>query len=297
VYTFVHHMEPYYQSRHERQIIGFEGVDLAAARRQEIEASARDISLDSVLNFDSTHFHVASQSSPGTFYTIDLIESTCDCADFPRISYCKHIGAVYVHFPHLRPEGNHAPSMSTLENVTAPCQPQHPTSHNNTLQVLKQDIAVLSQTLASEIADQSADSSAVLETARSVKYTLTTAIASLQSACPLPEKDVIAPNQKSWPETAKRMGAKCTPKRKCPPEERGLTAQSMGIAKTKAKRRIHTDPYAGGERSGKRAKPDAMSAAANRRARGLSPLCTVPPSNASAVALAPPSASAPACGF
>jgi hypothetical protein len=138
-------------------------------------------------------------------------------------------------------------------------------------------------------------SSAVLETARSVKYTLTTAIASLQSARPLPEKDVIAPNQKSWPETAECMGVKRAPKRKCPPEERGLTAQSIGVAK--AKRHIHTDPYAGGERSGKRAKPDAMSAAANRCARGLSPSGTAPPSNASAVALVPPSASAPACSF
>jgi hypothetical protein len=88
------------------------------------------------------------------------------------------------------------------------------------------------------------------------------------------------------------MGAKRAPKRKCIPEERGLTAQSV-IGVTKAKRRVHTDPYAGGERSGKRAKPDAMSAAANRRARGLSPSRIAPPSNASAIVLAPPSASAP----
>ena len=38
--------------------------------------------------------------------------------------------------------------------------------------------------------------------------------------------------------------------------------QSIGVAKGK-RRRVHEDPYAGGERSGKRAKPDTLSAAAN----------------------------------
>ena len=65
----------------------------------------------------------------------------------------------------------------------------------------------------------------------------------------MPKKDFIAPNQKSWTETAERMGVKCGgPKRKCPPapEECGVTAQSIGDAKGKC-RRVHTDPYAGGE--------------------------------------------------
>jgi hypothetical protein len=81
----------------------------------------------------------------------------------------------------------------------------------------------------------------------------------------LPEKERIAPNQKSWPETAERMGVKRAPKRKRLPEERGITEKSIGVAKGK-RRRIHQDPYAGGERSGKNAKPDALSAMANARA-------------------------------
>jgi hypothetical protein len=294
IYTLVQNLDPYYLNRHERQTIGFEGLDLAAARRKEIEASARDISPDSVLNFDSAHFHVASQSRPGEFHVIDLIESTCDCADFPRIRFCKHIAAIYVHFPHLCPERN-IPS-TTPENAAVTFQSQPSTSHSNTLQVLMQDITLLSQTLASETIDQSADSSAIIEAARSAKYSLTALVASLQNIRALPEKDIIAPNQTSWPETAERMGVKRSSKRKCPPEECGLTARSIGVAK--AKHRIHTDPYTGGERSGKRAKPDAMSAAANRRARAPSPLSsTAPPSNALAVALTPPSASALAYGF
>jgi hypothetical protein len=51
-------------------------------------------------------------------------------------------------------------------------------------------------------------------------------------------------------------------KSKClhPAEDSGLTAQCIGIIKGKH-RRIHNDPYAGGERSGKRVKPDAPSPA------------------------------------
>src|SRR6267142_1672484 len=99
--TLVVYMNQYYLNRHERQIVGFEGLDLAGGRRQEIIASARTISRDSVLQFNRTHFHVASQSRPGALYSIDLNLMTCDCQDFPRIRFCKHIAAIHLHFPHL----------------------------------------------------------------------------------------------------------------------------------------------------------------------------------------------------
>jgi hypothetical protein len=53
----------------------------------------------------------------------------------------------------------------------------------------------------------------------------------------LPSKKKIGPNQHSWTETASVMNVR-----------------------VKSKRKIHTDPYGGGERSGKKAKPDARSA-------------------------------------
>ena len=111
----------------------------------------------------------------------------------------------------------------------------------------------------------------------------------------MPEKDFIAPNQKSWTETAERMGVKRgAAKRKCLPEERGITAQSIGVAKGK-RRRVHNDPYAGGERSGKRAKPGATSAAANAHARAcaIPPSATAPTPSACPEILVAPSAMAP----
>ena len=58
------------------------------------------------------------------------------------------------------------------------------------------------------------------------------------------------------------MGARNAPRRQCLPDEQGFTEHSVGAIKEKHKR-LHEDPYAGGERSGKRAKPDAQSQAAN----------------------------------
>jgi hypothetical protein len=108
-----------------------------------------------------------------------------------------------------------------------------------------------------------------MEAVRSAKYSLTAAIASTEGASvSLPYKDVIAPNQHSWPETAERMGVKRVSKRKRLPEEHGLTERSIGVAKGKWQR-IHQDPYAGGEQSGKHTKPDALSVAANECARAL----------------------------
>jgi hypothetical protein len=53
----------------------------------------------------------------------------------------------------------------------------------------------------------------------------------------LPKPAVVAPNQHSWPETMVVMGVK-----------------------PKTKRKHQTDPYSGGEKSGKKAKPDARDA-------------------------------------
>jgi hypothetical protein len=183
-------MEPNSQILHDRQAIGLEGLDFAAAQWSQILTSAKDISPDSILQFDHIQFHVASQSCPGVYYVIDLHQSTCDCADFPRVRFCKHIAAIYAHFPHLSPEGI-SESLLT-EDITPSCQPECTSSQEDSLQNLTQDIAALSHTLASK-----SKSSAILKAACLAKYMLVAAIASTQGSNALPEKDVITPNQKS----------------------------------------------------------------------------------------------------
>ena len=239
-----------------------------------------------MLNFDSTYFHIASQSHPGEFYAIDLIQSTCDCADFLRIWFCKHIAAVEVHFPHLCPEENTAPIAP--EDATVPSRPECvPISSYNALRAVAQELALLLQTLVSvtETMDHLADYLAIVKAAWSTNFSLSAANASIQGTHALPEKDVIAPNQKTWMETAIRMGMKPTWKRKCLPEECGVTAKSVGVAKSKKRKR--TDPY--GEQP-KHAKPDAMSTSTNEHAHEHAPS---PTSNAALFPLVPLSASTP----
>jgi len=188
-------MEPYYRCRHDRQAVGLEGRDLAAVRRRQIISSAKNISPDSILQFDHIQFHVASQSRPGEYYVIDLQRSTCDCTDFPRVRFCKHIAAIYVHFPHISPEGINTPVLT--EDITPLSQPECASTQEDNLQSLTQDIAALSQTLMSKSL-----SSAILEAACSAKYTLMVAISSIEGSKALPEKDFIVLNQKSWMEMA-----------------------------------------------------------------------------------------------
>ena len=168
----------------------------------QILTSTKDISSNLILQFDQVQFPVASQSHPGKYYVIDIQQLACDCTDFPRIWFCKHIAAIYVHFPHLSPKG--IDSSIVTEEITPSFQPEHAPSQEDSLQNLTQDIAALSHTLTSKSLFL-----AILEAAHSAKYTLAAAIALTQGLSALPEKDVIMPNQKSRTEMAEQMGVKC----------------------------------------------------------------------------------------
>jgi hypothetical protein len=121
---------------------------------------------------------------------IDLHQLACDCTDFPRIQFCKHIAAIYTHFPHLSPEGIDASVLT--EDITSSFQPECAPSQEDSLQNLTQDIAALSHTLASK-----SKSLAILKAAHLAKYTLAVAITLTQGSNALPEKDIVAPKQKS----------------------------------------------------------------------------------------------------
>lgn len=274
-------MVTHYEDRHSRQSVGLEGPDLLGQRRREIMSKAEKITRDSIQDFgDSAQFHIASLSRPGEYHVVDLHRPTCDCEDFPRILFCKHIAAIYVHFPHLNP--GEKGTLSVPERVQSGTLPRSVQGGGESVQTLSQKLFSLSQKLTSE---SGTPNPAVIEAFRSANYSLAMAIASMEGNSALPERDVIAPNQKSWPETARRMGAKRVPKPRCLPDEHGLTERSIGVVKGKRKR-LHNDPYAGGERSGKRAKPDAVSRAA-RHAPPPSPAAG-PPSPAPSLAAGPP---------
>ena len=265
-------MVPYYQNRHARQVVGLEGPDLAEHRRRQLLARAKSSARDSIQQFDSTQFHIASESTPGTYYEIDLNHSTCNCRDFPRSRFCKHLAAIHVHFPHLCPKESSPPINLEISGTSGPPQSapiadnRRISSPQESVQTLLQEIKLLSQQLDDKIGGLADDPNPdVMKAIRSAKHSLTAAIASTQGLRALPDKEDVAWNQNTWAETAERMGYKRAPKHRLSGEH-GITERSIGSRKAR-KQRQHTDPYAGGERSGKRAKPDALSAAANARAR------------------------------
>jgi len=246
-------MVAYYENKYSRQIVSLDGKDLMAECQQELLERVAEIPSESIQKFDDTQFHVASKSRPGLYHTVDLHRSTCQCEDFPRIRFCRHIAAVLCHFPELSPQEHNtisSPGSSPEGTESGDC-PQRVHAHRpeQTIQILTQDISMLSQTLAATQAAQStqsqsaestaAQSNAVIEAARLAKYSLTAAIAATQGKNALPNLDVIARNHKSWTETAKQMGVT---KSKClhPAEDSGLIARCIGIVKGK-RRRIHND--------------------------------------------------------
>ncbi len=140
IVTLVKGMVPLYENKHNRQSVGLDGKDLAAERRQELLERTAEISSESIQNLDDTQFHVASKSRPGLYHAVDLHQSTCQCEDFPRIRFCRHIAAVLLHFPELSPQeiDSRSSSGSSPEGTESQGCPQYVHAHRprETLQVL-----------------------------------------------------------------------------------------------------------------------------------------------------------------
>ena len=174
----------YYWFWHEKQQTGLEGLNLEASRCAEIEQIFQKITRDSIEQFDDMQFHVASQTKSGSFYSINLTLPTSTCPDFLCIWFCKHIGAIYFHFPHMcpcwAPTTPLAPSVP--EHLPAQCM------SSKTFHSLVQDVNNLSHQLISDQTNNLALSPATLEAIHSAKVSLSTAIALVNGSSPLPIK-------------------------------------------------------------------------------------------------------------
>jgi len=104
IVTLVKGMVPLYENKHNCQSVGLDGKDLVAECRQELLKRTVEIPSKSIQNLDDTQFHVTSKSQPGLYHAVDLHQSTCQCEDFLRIRFCRHIAAVLLHFPELSPQ-------------------------------------------------------------------------------------------------------------------------------------------------------------------------------------------------
>ena len=183
-----------FENRYGQQDLGLNGPDLEGMCRCQILTSARTISPDSIKQISNTKFSVTSQSCPGHHYAIDLTQSTCNCDDFLRIQFCKHIAAITVHSPK---EGSpsEAPERVCTRNppVRARNLPQHILkSDEESIDILLRDINALCQKLNSaSVGNCTSD----LEALKSVKFSLKAVIDLASGSQALPEKDDFHPKQ------------------------------------------------------------------------------------------------------
>jgi hypothetical protein len=275
IHALVKDMLPSYEDRHKRQKLGMQGPDLAEKRRKQIIARAPETPQDRIKEIDRSRFEIRSMSSEKT-YEVNLLTYTCTCLDYPRIRLCKHIAAT-VHFFGGGLEGGalgpHAPVNPSEAEPDIPKSPGHQDGNDgSSVGKSRKKTSLISalnyiNRLTHDILEMAPEDPNP-ETIKSVKLAgsqLNAVLISLTGGneSRLPEKEQIAPNQLSWPPTAACMGVKRGEKRRGKVDS-ALTAEHIGVPKRK---RPNDDPYGAGEDSGKRAKPDAVSAAANARAR------------------------------
>jgi hypothetical protein len=219
-------------ARHRRQALGFEGLDLELQRWTEVEAGAKRIPKEDLLEVEEANYHVRSQTDPQHWYNVDVHASCCNCASFPLISFCKHISAIQTHFPQTcrlipfqtTPNTSQPGPSSGPETAVNVITDQGTTDSSHFTRIGRKILDIAAQARGNQLSH------------------LTPALLDLEAGldeakAPLPRKVLVAPNQHTWPETAAVM-----------------------VAKPKTKRKAHTDPYGGGERSGKKAKPDTRVA-------------------------------------
>jgi hypothetical protein len=250
LHTLVCKAVPHLIARDRCQEFGFEGPDLEVKRRLEIQALAHKIESDQITPIENTNqneFYVRSQSNPTQQYRVDIDIYTCDCSDFPHISFCKHICAVQYHFPEqveLRPLAtifsisgsttqvpNISPIIDDSNNDGSDEIPDSAINGAEETTDMLNDICKQLQQLA--IRARFSQPQQLTEPLRALHEALQNATPDFESPAKLPIKR-IPPNQHSWPETASVMGVRI-----------------------KTKRKNHVDPYSGGEQSGKKARADA----------------------------------------
>ena len=216
-----------YEAQHHSQQVGFEGEDLKERHRRIVLTNSQAISGNSVIPVDSDWFHVASQTHMGQNYLVDTWAAICDCPDFPRIWLCKHLAAVQ--------SKSLPPSQESQSNQVL---------SQNVFQHLSQGAST--SFLSGEVAQVSEEGEAtdVLEPGT-------------QSGA-LPNRECLMQTCNLWKKTAQNMHTTCqSPKwhQLLAPDLPNSMTQHIGpIGKCKL---IFTDPYSGGEQSGKQAKADA----------------------------------------
>ena len=264
IHTLVVGMLPSYENKHDRQVLGLEGDNLGTKRRKEILARMPEINAESIQDLGDDKFSVQSSTDSSRTYSVELGLQSCDCPDWPRIRLCKHLAAAAHYF------GNGDLQIEPAPKTAQPIREGSlgAQSDAGSAASIVENVIAVSRAF---LNDGAPSSPATVRSLQMVESHLTAVVhISRSQEDPLPDKENLPPNQDTWAETAERMGAKR--KRRSPPtgsspEPPPSARELIGPLNRKKLRVKLTDPYSGGVSSGKRAAPDAQTAAQNAEAR------------------------------
>jgi hypothetical protein len=180
---------------------------------------------------------------------------------FPVICFCKHICAVQNHFPEeCKPVPTSMLAIHCADSFAA--DPQETDSNSNGDDKSDEDECILPSptTMINKLSKltirlQAHPPTALPDYLQDFYKHLDCIVDELEHSDQpiLPWKKKVAPNQHSWTETVVVMNVR-----------------------VKSKRKAHTNPYAGREQPGKKAKPDAQSSENSAPAPTLSNCTTIP---------------------
>ncbi|KAH6905406.1 hypothetical protein BKA70DRAFT_1225782 [Coprinopsis sp. MPI-PUGE-AT-0042] len=266
--------EQHFIARHQRQEFGFEGPDLEVQKTIEMVKLGSKISSSDIFPSDDTdgNFLVKSQSKSDQFYAVqyDVDGFTCECPAYVSILFCKHIAAVQHHFSEAYMVVSasrldiHAKETFQSESVAATERSALPDVEGPTPDI-EQDINVVNEIWSINrkmnlVTEMLADpgSKVALEALQTFNMQLTGLLGGIEGPSSwniLPNQKKVAPNQgNDWDTTKALMGSSVKKRTATSPTE------PPGVVKSKRKglhdREEH--PYGGKERSGKKAKPDAL---------------------------------------
>lgn len=197
-------MLPYYETCHNSQELRFHGSNLAQKCHKEMLVRTPEIQADSIQTQGDDCYYMRSVKEALHTYLINLSKQSCDCPDWPRVRLCKHIAAV-AHFfgtVELLPI-DLTPAPVTVHLAVTPLELEGlPDAHSDTAAatILENVISVSKGFLS----DGTPLSPGTICSLHMVEAHLSAVVWSARSSeSPLPDKEQIPPNQKSWTETAK----------------------------------------------------------------------------------------------
>ncbi|KAG8922354.1 hypothetical protein FRC02_011910 [Tulasnella sp. 418] len=267
LYVLVEEVIPYYAQKQWRQLHGFEGEDLEVKMRQKILKKAESIGKDTITELGNSSYSVQAQSDSSSTYNIDMDAFTCDCPSYPAIKFCQHIAAIQNHFS---AENELIDLTSSSDDqgrlglgdlkVTVNISNSQPVK-NNTPKTPVDDTSTDPQdSLIASMWNHSVSKFHTLAGRLGASATSITHNDATVSALRL-LNSVLDDLLKSTSE--KPMGSVLPLPRRCIPPNISSKTETRRVLPipqaSKASRKVNTEPYCGGEKPGKLAKPDAKA--------------------------------------